>query len=125
VYTQVKHLSFLETKRGTKLLTSGWWGAARKINYTGTMHSGWIIDHTCYIIFPGQFFFFLKKPFVFASFIIYSVSFDFTFFVSFDLGLLLNVGDWLVTFSWCLLCGFDSPIPYFQAIYFLILLIHR
>jgi hypothetical protein len=34
-------------------------------------------------------------------------------------------GDWLVTLSWCLLCGFDSPIPYFQAIYFLILLIHR
>ncbi len=34
-------------------------------------------------------------------------------------------GDWLVTFSWCLLCGFDSPIPYFQAIYFAILLLHR
>jgi Delta14-sterol reductase len=30
-----------------------------------------------------------------------------------------------MTLSWCLLCGFDSPIPYFQAIYFLILLIHR
>jgi hypothetical protein len=32
---QVAHLEFLQTKRGTKLLTSGWWGAARKINYTG------------------------------------------------------------------------------------------
>jgi delta14-sterol reductase/lamin-B receptor len=64
----VKHLSFIETKRGTKLITSGWWGMARKINYTG---------------------------------------------------------DWLITFSWCLLCGFDSPIPYFQAIYFAILLVHR
>ena len=62
------HLEFLQTKRGTKLLTSGWWGAARKINYTG---------------------------------------------------------DWLVTLSWCLLCGFDSPLPYFQALYFAILLIHR
>ena len=59
---------YMATKRGTKLLISGWWGLARKINYTG---------------------------------------------------------DWLVTLSWCLLCGFDSPIPYFQAIYFLILLIHR
>lgn len=65
---EVKHLKFMETKRGTKLLTSGWWGMARKINYTG---------------------------------------------------------DWLITFSWCLLCGFKSPIPYFQAIYFLVLLIHR
>jgi delta14-sterol reductase/lamin-B receptor len=64
----VKHLTFLATKRGTKLLTSGWWGAARKINYTG---------------------------------------------------------DWLITLSWCLLCGFNSPIPYFQAIYFAILLVHR
>lgn len=33
---QVAHLQFMETKRGTRLLTSGWWGSARKINYTGT-----------------------------------------------------------------------------------------
>lgn len=65
---EVAHLRYLPTQRGTKLLISGWWGAARKINYTG---------------------------------------------------------DWLITLSWCLLCGFDSPIPYFQAIYFLILLVHR
>ncbi|KDO35576.1 hypothetical protein SPRG_00418, partial [Saprolegnia parasitica CBS 223.65] len=31
----VAHLKFLATKRGTKLLISGWWGMARKINYTG------------------------------------------------------------------------------------------
>ena len=37
----------------------------------------------------------------------------------------MAAGDWLITLSWCLLCGFESPIPYFQAIYFLILLIHR
>lgn len=62
------HLTYLHTKRGTKLITSGWWGMARKINYTG---------------------------------------------------------DWLVTFSWCLLCGGGSPVPYFQALYFAILLVHR
>jgi len=62
------HLEYMDTQRGTKLLVSGWWGMARKINYTG---------------------------------------------------------DWLITLAWCLLCGFDSPIPYFQAIYFLVLLIHR
>jgi delta14-sterol reductase/lamin-B receptor len=62
------HLTYLNTKRGTKLITSGWWGLARKINYTG---------------------------------------------------------DWLVTLSWCLLCGFNSPVPYFQALYFAVLLVHR
>jgi Delta14-sterol reductase len=35
----VSHLQFLKTKRGTKLLTSGWWGMARKINYTGMYFS--------------------------------------------------------------------------------------
>ena len=64
----VAHLRYLQTKRGTRLLVSGWWGAARKINYTG---------------------------------------------------------DWLITLSWCLLCGFESPVPYFQALYFAILLLHR
>ena len=64
----LKHLSFLQTKRGTKLLTSGWWGFARKINYTG---------------------------------------------------------DYLMGLTWCLVCGFQSIVPYFYAIYFLILLIHR
>jgi Delta14-sterol reductase len=32
---KVAHLKYLTTKRGTKLLVSGWWGMARKINYTG------------------------------------------------------------------------------------------
>eukprot|EP01006_Ploeotia_vitrea_P049098 TRINITY_DN67309_c11_g2_i1.p1 TRINITY_DN67309_c11_g2~~TRINITY_DN67309_c11_g2_i1.p1 ORF type:complete len:419 (-),score=5.85 TRINITY_DN67309_c11_g2_i1:438-1694(-) len=31
----VKHLKTITTKTGRKLLVSGWWGAARKINYTG------------------------------------------------------------------------------------------
>lgn len=58
----------LKTKRGTPLLLSGWWGLARKINYTG---------------------------------------------------------DWIMGLSWCLLCGFDSIVPYYYAIYFAILLWHR
>jgi Delta14-sterol reductase len=64
----VAHLSYLSTQRGTKLLTSGWWGMARKINYTG---------------------------------------------------------DYIMGLSWCFTCGFDSIIPYYYAIYFLILLVHR
>jgi len=64
----VKHLKFMETKTGRKLLVSGYWGLARKINYTG---------------------------------------------------------DWIMGLSWCLFTGFAHIIPYFYAIYFLILLIHR
>jgi len=65
---EVSHLTYLQTKRGTKLLTSGWWGMARKINYSG---------------------------------------------------------DWLMGLSWCMVCGFESIVPYYYAIYFAILLIHR
>jgi len=34
-HPSVAHIEYLQTKRGTKLMTSGWWGRARKINYTG------------------------------------------------------------------------------------------
>lgn len=64
----VAHLKYMDTKRGTKLLISGWWGLARKINYTG---------------------------------------------------------DWLMGLAWCAFCGFDALVPYFYAIYFAVLLVHR
>jgi Delta14-sterol reductase len=67
-HPQVVHLSYLQTKRGTRLLTSGWWGLARKINY---------------------------------------------------------LGDYVMAVSWCLLCGYGSIVPYYYAIYFAVLLIHR
>jgi delta14-sterol reductase len=31
----VAHLKFIKTESGSKLLVSGWWGAARHINYFG------------------------------------------------------------------------------------------
>lgn len=34
-------------------------------------------------------------------------------------------GDWLMSLSWSLLCGFGSVVPYFYPIYFAVLLIHR
>ena len=37
----------------------------------------------------------------------------------------LSSGDWLMGLSWCLTCGFASPVPYFYAVYFGILLVHR
>ena len=62
------HMRYLQTKRGTKLLLSGWWGLARKINYTG---------------------------------------------------------DWIMGLCWCLLCGTESLVPFYYAVYFAILLVHR
>lgn len=64
----VAHLTYLQTKRGTRLLTSGWWGMARKINYTG---------------------------------------------------------DYVMGLTYSLVCGVDSIVPYYYAVYFAILLIHR
>ncbi|QDZ21766.1 sterol reductase [Chloropicon primus] len=65
---KVKHIKYIKTKRGTRLMVSGWWGIARHINYTA---------------------------------------------------------DWIMGLSWCLPCGFDHVVPYFYAIYFGVLLIHR
>lgn len=38
---QVAHLKYIETKTGSKLLTSGWWGTARHINYFGDWIMAW------------------------------------------------------------------------------------
>lgn len=35
------------------------------------------------------------------------------------------MGDWVMSWAWCLPCGFQSPLPYFYVIYFAILLVHR
>ena len=34
-HPDVKHIKTLDTKAGRKLMITGWWGMARKINYTG------------------------------------------------------------------------------------------
>ncbi|KAF8752574.1 C-14 sterol reductase [Rhizoctonia solani] len=61
-------LSSLQTERGTRLLTSGWWGMCQHPNY---------------------------------------------------------LGDWIMSVSYSLPTGFNTPITYFYCIYFLILLLHR
>ena len=33
--------------------------------------------------------------------------------------------DWLMGLSWCLCCGYEHLVPYFYAIYFGVLLVHR
>jgi Delta14-sterol reductase len=34
-------------------------------------------------------------------------------------------GDWIMALSWCGVTGINSPIPYFYAVYFAVLLWHR
>lgn len=38
---KVAHLKYMETKAGSKLLISGWWGQARHINYLGDWIMSW------------------------------------------------------------------------------------
>ncbi|KAF4981661.1 hypothetical protein FDECE_17647 [Fusarium decemcellulare] len=38
---KVAHLKYIETKKGSKLLISGWWGVARHINYLGDWIQSW------------------------------------------------------------------------------------
>lgn len=40
-HPSVKHLKSMPTKRGTRLIISGWWGLARHINYTGDWLMAW------------------------------------------------------------------------------------
>ncbi|CAI4217965.1 unnamed protein product [Parascedosporium putredinis] len=38
---RVSHLEYIQTKTGSKLLVTGWWGTARHINYFGDWIQGW------------------------------------------------------------------------------------
>ncbi|PWY95796.1 c-14 sterol reductase [Aspergillus sclerotioniger CBS 115572] len=38
---RVKHLQYIQTASGSKLITSGWWGCARHINYLGDWVMSW------------------------------------------------------------------------------------
>lgn len=38
---KVAHLQYIQTKTGSKLITSGWWGKARHINYLGDWIMSW------------------------------------------------------------------------------------
>jgi len=53
----VAHLQWMETARGSRLLTSGWWGLARKINYTGDWMMGVSWSLCCGAISPLAYFY--------------------------------------------------------------------
>jgi delta14-sterol reductase len=35
------------------------------------------------------------------------------------------MGDWIMSWAWCLPGGFSTPLPYFYVVFFFILLVHR
>eukprot|EP01135_Chromosphaera_perkinsii_P000531 Nk52_evm5s116 gene=Nk52_evmTU5s116 len=46
-WDKLENPEYMDTKRGTKLLTSGWWGLARHINYTGDLLMAWSWGMVC------------------------------------------------------------------------------
>jgi Delta14-sterol reductase len=50
----VQHLQYMTTQSGSKLLVSGWWGSARKINYLGDWLMGvaWCLPCGFHSIIP-------------------------------------------------------------------------
>ncbi|EGD84195.1 hypothetical protein H112_07883 [Trichophyton rubrum D6] len=38
---RIKHIQYIETRSGSRLMTSGWWGMARHINYLGDWIMAW------------------------------------------------------------------------------------
>ena len=95
---EVAHLKYMPTERGTRLLVSGYWGLARKINYTVRRASVASL-RGARARSSGVFVTVIPTP--------------------------RTQGDWCMGLSWCLLTGFNSLVPYFYAIYFGVLLVHR
>ncbi|CAM0141966.1 erg24, C-14 sterol reductase [Umbelopsis sp. WA50703] len=61
---ELKHIKFIETKAGTRLMTSGWWGYSRHINYLGdlTMALAWCLP--CGFQTPIPYFYFFYFAFL-------------------------------------------------------------
>jgi len=91
----VKHLTFIQTQRGTKLITSGWWGSARHINYLGDWVMSW--SYCLPTLMSG---YVVKKSIITGENIVTQ-------------GLNGEMRGWAI------------PITYFYMLYFAVLLIHR
>jgi Delta14-sterol reductase len=101
---RIAHLKYMETKSGSKLLISGWWGTARHINYLGDWVMSW-----AYVIPTGV-----------AGYVIQHTSpapeADGSFVGGPAIGTEVVQGE---------ARGWGMVITYFYIIYFAILLVHR
>jgi protein-S-isoprenylcysteine O-methyltransferase Ste14 len=102
----VAHLKYIETKTGSKLIVSGWWGVARHINYLGDWLQVWP-----YCLPTGM----AGYTILTAGTILDPATADGSVFTMLD-GRQVMQGA---------ARGLAIPFTYFYVVYFAILLIHR
>ncbi|CAD6503167.1 BgTH12-02835 [Blumeria graminis f. sp. triticale] len=108
---RVRHLKYLETKSGSKLLTSGWWGKARHINYLGDWIMAW-----AYCLPTGISGFVVRQDFMTAGENFTQKGISFIGSRKFQEPYEVTQGE---------ARGYGMVFTYFYLVYFAILLIHR
>ncbi|OAQ61204.1 delta(14)-sterol reductase [Pochonia chlamydosporia 170] len=98
----VAHLKYIETKTGSKLLISGWWGIARHINYLGDWIQSWPYS----------------LPTGLAGYQILAASAG----AASEGAYIMKDGRQIIQ---GVARGWGMPITYFYIVYFAVLLIHR
>ncbi|KAK1982382.1 ergosterol biosynthesis ERG4/ERG24 [Colletotrichum cereale] len=101
----VSHLKYIETKAGTRLLVTGWWGVARHINYLGDWLQSWP-----YCLPTGM-----------AGYTIVSAG---TGYAEAGLEGAFKMADGREVIQGAAR-GWAIPITYFYIVYFAVLLVHR
>jgi delta14-sterol reductase len=105
--SRVKHLKYIETAAGSRLLVSGWWGMARHINYLGDWFMSW-----SYVLPTAMSGYLIKNA---AQSPITATQTDAYFFKD-------SYGKYAVPGE---AKGWGMIFTYFFMVYFAILLIHR
>jgi len=109
-HPSVSHLTYIETSKGTKLITSGYWGIARHFNYFGDLVQGW-----AYVLPTGI-----------AGYIIQRKSLDPTQGQSaFDKSFVYNGAGYEAEVVQGQARGWGMIFTYLYIAYFTVLLIHR
>jgi delta14-sterol reductase len=104
---RVKHLKYIETAAGSRLLVSGWWGTARHINYLGDWFMSW-----SYVLPTALAGYEIKNA---ATHPVSATQSDAVFFQN-------SYGKYVVPGE---AKGWGMIFTYFFMLYFAILLIHR
>ncbi|ORY18046.1 sterol C-14 reductase-like protein [Clohesyomyces aquaticus] len=104
---RIAHLTYIETAAGSRLLTSGWWGTARHINYLGDWFMSW-----SYVLPTAAAGYVIRNA---AAHPISATQSDAVFFNN-SYGKYVVPGD---------AKGWGMIFTYFYMLYFAVLLVHR